>query len=292
MDLIKKLRDTGRPVMNEDGSVNLEGIDFSAADTYLRCPETYRRRYLEGKRSPPGVALLEGTSHHAAMEADNLSKRDTGKIIPARRLTEIFQEKLDEETERANEEHSLVKSTLDWEGEDRGRLLARAKILHVDWSEKWTRKFDPVAVEQSFTKDVDIDRTKFAAYGQTDLTTKDNTVWDFKTSSKAKSQSEVDNSLQLSLYSWAFGHKKVGYIALVKTVTPYIQVVSGERTPGQWVWGAKVLASVVRGIRAGSFPLVNPGGFPPPWFCSEKWCGYWRDCRGKYDVAKPPSNSK
>lgn len=283
MDLIKKLREVGRPVLRPDGTVELAGIDFSAADTYLRCPEQYRRRYIEGKKSPPGVALIEGTSHHHAMEHDNKSKRDKGKQLPAKHLTELFEAKLDEEHEKAEQACAEAKVKFDWEGEDRGRLLARAKVLHVDWHGRHSAAFDPEGVEETFSKDVQARGQSFIAYGQVDLTTKAKAVWDYKTSNKAKRQEDVDQNLQLSLYSWTKGYTDVGIIALVKTATPYIQVVKSTRTPGQHIWAMNVLAAVVDGIRRGSFPLTNPGQFPKPWWCSAKFCGYWDNCRGKWE---------
>lgn len=282
MDLIRKLRETGRPVVREDGSVDLEGIDFSAADTWLRCGEQYRRRYVEGKRSPPGIALVEGTSHHAAMEEDNLSKRDKGKQLPAKALTEVFASRLDAETEKAKGECEAAKSAFDWEGEDRNRLMNRAKLLHVDYAGKWSQKFEPVYVEHSFTRQVELDGKSFTAYGQIDLGTKSH-ILDYKTANRAKSERDVQQNLQLTLYSWAFNIKKVGIIAFVKTKDPYVQYVESERTPGQWVWGMKVLAYAVESIRRGVFPLTNPGAIPAPWHCSPRFCGYWGDCRGRFD---------
>lgn len=284
MDLIKKLREAGRPVINDDGSVDVDGIDFSAVDMWLRCGEQYRRRYVEGKRSPPGIALVEGTSHHKSMEEDNLSKRDKGKALPARQLTEIFETTMTSELAKAEQQCAEHKMKLDWEGEDKQRLLNRAKLLHVDYAGKWSHKFEPVLVEQPFTKTVKVDGTEFVLYGQTDLGTKTH-ILDYKTSSKAKSQRDVDENMQLKLYSWAFDRKQVGIIALVKTATPYVQYreASAPITPGQWVWTLKVVAAAVRSIRAGSFPFTNPGQFPAPWWCSERFCGYWNDCRGKFD---------
>lgn len=269
-------------MVNADGSVDIEGIDFSAADMWLKCGEQYRRRYIEGVKSPPGLAMIEGTSHHHSMEMDNKSKRDKGKQLTAKHLTELFEHKLDEETTKAKGECEKAKVEFDWEGEDRGRLLARAKILHVDWHGK-SPKFDPDIVEDPFTKRVKAGGVEFTMYGQTDLTTKAPAVWDFKTSGKAKNQKDVDENLQLTVYSWVHQIPDVGIIALVKTATPYVQIVPSTRTPGQWVWGMRAIASAVQAIRRGVFPITNPGQFPAPWWCSGRFCGYYSDCRGKYD---------
>ena len=284
MDLIKRLRLAGQPTINEEGHVDVDGIDYSAVDMWLRCGEQYRRRYVEGKRSPPGIALVEGTAHHASMEEDNKSKRDKGKQLTSKQLTDIFETKMDNGIDLAEKDHAANKSVLNWEGEDRGRLLTRAKLLHVDYAGKWSYKFEPELVEESFTKPVETDGVKFTLYGQTDLGTKTH-ILDYKTAAKAKSQRDVDDNLQLTLYSYVFNRPRVGIIAFVKTATPYVQYRESTlpKTPGQWIWGIKVVAAAVKAIRNGSFPLTNPGGFPPPWWCSERFCGYWNDCRGKFD---------
>src|SRR5207247_1670695 len=106
---IQELREGNRPILNLNGSVTLDSIDFSSVDTYLRCPEQWRRRYILGERRPPGVALIEGTSHHTAMEADNKNKIAKGKQLKASDLTEIFREKFNAEKARAESEHEALK---------------------------------------------------------------------------------------------------------------------------------------------------------------------------------------
>ena len=284
MDLIRKLSQTSRPVRQPDGTYEVHGISYSQADMYLRCPRQYYFRYIQGKKTPPAVALVEGTSHHASMEEDNLEKKHKGKALSAANLTEIFEVTLDEEMEKASRDCEELKISFDWEGENKERLLQRAKILHLDYAGKWSAKFDPVGVEDTFSREVrGMGTDPFLSFGVTDLTTKTG-LWDYKTAGKAKSQGDVDNNLQLSLYSWARGMKSVGFITFVKTQNPYVQVIESKRTPGQWMWSVQVLAGAVDGIRRGSFPLTNPGAFPPPWHCNERFCGFWNQCRGKYDV--------
>lgn len=283
MDLIKKLRETGLPLITEDGTiVDMAGINFSMADMYTRCGEQVRRRYVLGEKEPPAIALIEGTSHHKSMEEDNLSKKKTGKQLSAAKLTEIFQTKLDQEVSYAEKQASELHTSLDWEGEDRDALLSRAKKLHEQYAFKYSKKLEPVLIEEPFSKDTEVDGIKFNIYGQTDLTTP-TTLVDYKTSSREKSEKDVGKNLQLSVYSWARELQKAAFVVLVKSGDPHIQLIETERTPGQIQWALRVMARAVDGIRKGSFPLVNPGQFPPPWWCSPKFCGFWGKCRGLYE---------
>jgi hypothetical protein len=272
-----------QPRMLDDGTVDLKGISFTQASMWLRCPRQYKFRYIEGKRLPPAIALTEGTSHHTAMEEDNKRKRDQGKQIQAVELTEIFVDKFDREVARAKEEAEKLKVTVDWEDESRDGIIKRAGILHEDYAGKWSKTVEPVRIESTFARRVDVEGVDFTMFGQLDLTTKSGHLLDYKTSARSKSQRDVDVDLQLTLNSWASGHSQVGWFAFVKE-KPHVQYLTSKRTTGQHLWGIKVVAEVVKAIRAGQFPLTNPGAFPAPWWCSKTHCGYWGICRGAYEA--------
>lgn len=280
---ISELRDGNRPTLNPDGTVLLESIDFSSVDTYLRCPEQWRRRYILGERKPPGIALIEGTSHHASMESDNKEKLHKGKQLKAAKLTDIFVTRFREERKQSEEYHAAAKLKLEWAEETEDNIIARAKILHLQYADKYSKLVVPAEVEEPFSATMPehfSEKKPLRVHGQIDVLSS-TVVYDYKTSAKAKSQQDLDNNLQLTLYSWAKKKSKVAWIALVKTKEPYVQMIESVRTPGQWAWGLKVVARAVDGIRRGSFPLTNPGAFPPPWWCSEKFCGYFSTCRGQ-----------
>lgn len=281
---VKRLRETSRPTLRSDGSVELDGIDFSAADMYLKCPEQYRIRYIEGKRAPPAVSLTEGTGHHKSMEEDNLSKLNKDKALTAAQLTDVFREKFDDDMADNERQCDELKIKFDWGEDSRDRILQRAKVLHHDYACRWTHKFKPVpgGVEKTFVHPVMVRGMTFNMYGQIDLMTKD-LLGDYKTSARPKSQKDVDMNLQLTLYSLAERRRKVGFISFVKAVDPFVQYLESERGPSQWMWGLEVLASAVDGIRRGSFPKTNPGMIPTPWWCSDRFCGFWDRCRGKYE---------
>lgn len=276
---IRKYREVSRPVLRDDGSVDISGIDFSGVDMYLRCGQQYAFRYLEGKRSPPGIALAEGVGHHAAMEADNKRKIKEGKAYGHKQLTELFVDEFDKLIPVYEKECEEVKTKLDWEGEDKNGIVARAQVLHLDYEKRISTKIVPESAEESFAKEATVKEKTFRLYGQIDLTTKKK-VWDYKTSRRAKSQRDADESLQLTLYGWVAEKKEVGLIVLIKD-KPHVELVESTRSTGESLWGLEVAASAVEGIRRGVFNLTKPD--PMAWHCSRRFCGFYGICRGKYD---------
>jgi CRISPR/Cas system-associated exonuclease Cas4 (RecB family) len=279
---IRKLREINLPSVNEDGSVNLKAIDFSAADQYLRCPQAYYRKYVLGQRSPPNGNLLEGIAVHAAMEEDNKTKLKKGKALAAKNLMGVYEasfKKTDEEFTKLCEEQ---KAKFDWDGEDQETMFTRGKVFMNQYAADFSKGVDPTSVEEPFSDNVKVGALEFRLQGQTDVEEKDLVV-DYKTAARPKSHDDLMRSLQLTGYSWARKKKKVSYISFIKTKTPYVQRISGEKSPGMWMWGLEVLASVVDGIRRGSFPMTNPGSIPPPWWCAPDRCGHWGNCRGKFE---------
>ncbi|ANS05717.1 hypothetical protein [uncultured Mediterranean phage] len=277
----ERLRETSVPLIQEDGSVHLSGTNFSAIDMWLRCGKQYEFRYVNGQRQKPGIALAEGTGHHHAVELDNKSKKEHGKQLKPAHMVELFQSKFDEEVAGFEKQCEEDKYILDWRGDTRDGILKRGKTLQTEYVRDYSHTIQPDIIEEPFIREVEVDGVEFKLFGQTDLTTKTHLL-DYKTSKRKKSQGDIDNHLQLSLYSWAKKMKKVGLVVFVKE-KPHIQYIESTRTAGQWMYALKVVASAVKSIRQGSFPLTNPGQFPPPWWCSPTFCGYWKDCRGKFE---------
>lgn len=281
---ISKIREVSRLTLNPDGTVNLQAINYSGIDQYLRCPEQFRRRYIEGKKEPPAVALFEGTSHHKAVEADNKSKLEKGKQLTSHQMMEIFYSTWKDELAQAEKDADELKVKIGWEDEGPDDVVKRGKILQTEYANSFSKMVDPESAEESFLRDVDVRGNKFRLMGQIDLTTKKKVVWDYKTAKRPKTDDDLNLSLQLSTYSWIKQFTEVGYITFVKAAKPYVQMTKPVTVrPGRWLWALDVIASAVDGIRRGSFPKTNPSMFPPPWWCSERHCGFWRDCRGKYE---------
>lgn len=280
---ISKIREASRLTMNPDGTVNLQAINYSTVDMYLRCPRQVLHRYVEGKKTPPAVALMEGTSHHKATEEDNKSKISSGKQLSANKMVEIFESTWKDELRQGEKDADELKVKINWEDDTADSVIKRGKVLQTEYSVKYSPKIDPISAEEPFMKDVDVNGVKFRLMGQIDVVTK-GIVWDYKTAARPKTDRDLATSLQLSSYSWVKQLPKVSYITFVKDKQTVQVMEPVDVSPGRWMFALKVIASAVEGIRRGSFPLTNPSMFPSPWWCSEKFCGFWKNCRGKYEA--------
>ena len=262
-----KIEEHRSPVINVD---TLE-VNNSAIQMYLKCAKQYEFRYVEGIKSRPGIALLEGSSHHKALEINNKNKRDKSKDLSPSALTEIFVEDFRDRVKK--EKNEII-----WQDEKEDDIISRADLLHRDYIRRIAPKIKPVDVEHKFEVPVKVGDLTFTLYGTKDLTTQSH-VWDYKTTTRKRSQNDVDNDLQLTLYSFAAKKKKVGIIEFRKTANPEVGIIESERTVRQTLWALEIAASVVKAVRNKSFPMTNPTN----WWCSPKWCGYWSRCRGKFE---------
>src|SRR3990167_4958989 len=277
MENVRRMRDLSSPVIMDDGTVNLQAINFSAVDMYQRCGKQYWFRYVKGRRSPPSIALAEGSSHHKAVEEDNLEKMSHDRELTSKKLTELFVHEFRNLVPVYQRECDELKTDLDWGGEDEDAVVRRAKILHDHYSSKFSPHLRPVMVEEAVSKEYEVGGVKFRLFGQLDMATRD-TVWDYKAVKRAKTERDARESVQLGVYAKMVGKAKTGFISFVKQ-KPHVEVVRVERTPAGTAGGLGVVASVVDSIRRGSFPLAKPD--PMSWWCSQKFCGDWDDCRGK-----------
>lgn len=253
-------------------------LSFSAVEMYLKCGEQFRRRYVLGDKVKPSIAMIDGHAYHDSAAKANLDKRDGVRVWNPNQMLDQYVINLREGVDKNPE--------MSWEGENEHNLIRKARVLWPDFSRNVYDKTNPDLVEHKVEQNVEVEGVKIPMIGVVDLTTKkkgekhwSNHVYDYKTSSRAKSQKDVDQSVQLDLYSHFTGLRESGLITFVKTANPYIAVVRSRRNPGQIAWTLQVVLSVWRCIKSGAFPLANPDA--GSWWCSERFCGYWPTCRGK-----------
>jgi hypothetical protein len=99
-------------------------------------------------------------------------------------------------------------------------------------------------------------------------------VVDHKVVGRAKSQTDVKEDMQLTVYSHVAKTTAVRFNSFTKTKKPTIKTVEDTRTSADWAWVEYVIQEVAKGIAAGVFIPSAPG-----WSCSSKWCGYYAECR-------------
>ena len=240
----------------------------SQIEMYLRCPMQYKLRYVDGKISPPGIALVEGSSHHEALSVNNKHKIKAGEDLKESDVVDAFAAGLEKRKGEVG----------DWEGETVDDVIHRGRRMIKAYMGDFAPTFTPV--KEEFEVRVHVGPVE--VMGFTDAAGavgKRPSIVDYKTVSRSKSQAELESSLQLSFYAMAESQHgdtdfDVGYVNLLKSGKVNPQFIGYDERRVKWF--RAVAISVANAISLGNFPLTAP----EQWCCSERFCGYWRQCRG------------
>lgn len=255
----------------------------SAIDTYLRCPLQYKFQYIDKLRSPPAVALEEGSSHHFALETNNKHKIHTGKDLPVKQCIEAFKDDFS----------PRIKTIEDWGGDNANVVMERGASIIKTYHAQFAPKLQPTHSERAFAVRIgsipvvgfiDVIGVVNSLFGSNAPLT----VIDYKTVSKAKTQSDVESSLQLSSYADVAKADdprravRVGFCSLVKS-TGRVQFTDATADAGRIAWYRRVVVMVANQISLGNFPACDPNS----WNCSARFCGAWKHCRGAVQAGQP-----
>lgn len=251
-------------------------ISHSQLSMYWRCPEQYRRRYMEGETLPPGIALMTGSAIHKGAEINFRQKIDSHKDLPVDDIVEI-----------STAAFNVAKSggyTLSEDETQQGRDVVlgeatdqTAALAKVHATEQ-APDYQPVEVEH-LTRIV-FPHATHDLLAITDLRDDQGRLTDIKTAAKRKPQSAVDESVQLTIYAAAysiehgFQPSEVRLDTLIKTKTPGRQVLSSKRDHRDYAVLVHRINVTLSAIEAGLFPPCVPDS----WQCSDRWCGFFRTC--------------
>ena len=257
-----------------------EHLSPSAINMYMRCPIQYYKRYIEGKKRPPGVSMMEGTCHHGTCEFNNIKKRKTGTDRKEKQVIQHFCDTF----------HDKQKEIGDWEGIKERDVLLRGKKLQAAYINNFAPRLKPRLIEQEFV--LQVGPVKILCYMDVAgtltpilrKTPEENVVCDYKTASKNKSEAELDDSYQLTTYGICDMAErvtdvfpKVGMCVFKKIKVPMVEWQFGMMSQRRIEWFIITTLSIADSISKGSFPVCNP---VYNFLCSPKWCGYWDECMG------------
>lgn len=241
----------------------------SQIDMYLRCGESYRRRYIEGERIPPGVAMLQGTGVHAGAEVNFRQKVTSRTDLPASDIIDAAVDGFD---------RSLLGGyQIDSDGPAPDEARDQVATIAELYADEVAPEYQPVHVEQAVKIELP---GPYDMLGILDMADDHGRVVDIKTTGKAKTQTECDTSAQLTFYAAA--HKvltgelasEVRLEVLVKTKRPKRVMLASTRGQEHFAALANKINAVSAGIQAGVFLPAEPGS----WMCSQKFCGYYHTC--------------
>lgn len=253
---------------------------------YLKCPQQYKYRYIDGLPSRLSSAAWFGISAHGALEHNFEQKIFSKKDLPANKVVDVFANQMETE-----------KDTIDWEGKFRDEI-DMGKWLLTEYVNEYARVIKPKAVEKKV--EIEISGVSKPFLGYVDLLNSDSTIMDFKTTSRAPSPYSMKNHLlQLTGYAYSlvklqdsrdvFTEEEAAKIKkaraihtrmdfMVKTKTPKIIPKPIKRTIGDMKRFVGVVQAVTAAIEAGAF---YPNFTSP--LCNPKYCSYYEKCQKDYN---------
>ncbi|MCK5016063.1 MAG: PD-(D/E)XK nuclease family protein [Candidatus Peribacteraceae bacterium] len=268
-------------------------LSASSVGMYCRCPFQFFKRYVEGKKQPPGVAMEEGKSHHVALEGNNRHKIKKGRDRKAKENVEQF---CDDWSDR---QKGIPKKQWQFSNDTPKSIVTRGTIIQTKYAKEIAPLFKPKWVEKEVRIDIGpvhmlgyIDVYGSLKLDQFGFLSKNGnykpTVMDYKTAARAKSVKELENSIQLGTYGMAVikevsglslkkNPPQVGFGVLKKTKEPQVEVQITQMNLNRLLWYRRIVLSVAKAISAGIFPLCNPCENN---LCNERFCGFWHECRG------------
>lgn len=245
----------------------------SQLETYCRCPEQYRRRYIEGEIIPPGIAILKGKGFHVGAETNMRQKIDSHEDLPASEIVDAAVSGF--ETEAAGGYLLTADESESDVGQAKDSLAAMAECH----AEQQAPDYQPVLVEQRVRIELPGARDLL---GIVDLADDLGRVTDFKTAGRKKRQEDADTSVQLTTYAAAYHAvrgeppKSLRLDSVVQTRAgkTYRDLLETQRSEPDLIALANRINAIASGVEAGNFPPTTPGA----WWCSPRWCGYWATC--------------
>ena len=248
-----------------------EHISPSQISTMLTCGMQYKFRYIEGIKSPPGVALVVGSGTHDGVEYNLTSKINTGELCSIEEISDVtaasVRKRWDDEEPQVND------------GESRGKAVDQAVGLAVAHHKQLASTIDPKRVELKL--EISVDGFPVDILGFADIEENTRSIRDVKTLGQKKQQSFIDSSLQLTFYDWAYeiveGVKPTSlhFDVLVKNKKPVVQLLETERDEDDRVRFMHYAEYLVDMVERGAFHPAIPGS----WQCSPRFCGYWDMCK-------------
>lgn len=256
---------------------NIKEYHQSEIAMFLKCGKSWEFRYIQGIKTPPKAALTVGSSVDAGVTRNLAQKIETKKDLTVDEVLDVY-----------STDFEIRASETEWGDDNRGEQKDMGAKLIKLHHEAFAPKIDPATVQEKFVIETD---AGFNIGGTIDLTEKDGTIADTKTSKSKYDENAVFRALQPAVYDFAYealnGKKAKSFrydvlIKPTKTLPARSQQVEAQVTPDDRSWLFETIHSVDKAIKAGvALPASDTS-----WACSKEWCGFWDRCKGKNGGAK------
>jgi hypothetical protein len=256
----------------------------SGLETLFRCGEQYKRIYILGQRVPPDVPRIRGISvHHAAARNLTYKVEHKGRLLSLSHVKDIARDAFVKSWKSEPVKLTLIEQQLG---------VKKVRGLGIDTSVKLAalhhKELAPIifpikgGIERKWV--IQCPGRPFDLAGQLDVQEEPESygirivrLRDLKTKSKSPTQSEVNSSIQFTLYNMAIevnDKKKVDEVwmdALVTTKTPKCVSLKSARSANDFKAFMNLFDRACEVITKDAFTPTSPRN----WWCSKTWCGFY-----------------
>jgi hypothetical protein len=260
--------DVARVRVDPPAVLPVDYLSLSSIKLFMRCPERWRRRYIEKEIEPSSGKMVLGSAAGAALAQHYGHQMESGEGFGQEQLLDEFSSEWEERTEREE---------VAWGGESPGELKdSGAGALRV-YHARFAPEVEPVSVEREI--ELSWPGVYWKVTGFMDLEDAAGRVRDYKMG-KRVSQADADADLQPTTYlaaRRAEGNPAAGFTFdnMIRNKTPTADVVSTTRSELQLDLLTDRIFTIAREIEWRCLTDTWSGAAPGTWFCST--CGY-RDC--------------
>lgn len=251
----------------------LETLSISSLALFWRCPERWRRRYLQREREPQSGAMIVGKAVGAAI-TQHYAAQIAGQSLSASDADDICGAEFDE---------SALRPQTDFGEDDPGELRGHGREALRSYLAEIAPGVRPVSVERKV--ELRFGGAEWAFTGYLDVEDETGTVIDVKVGKKHVTAPAAKRSPQATSYLLAramegrpAGRFEFHSVRRGAVRGEHCQVVPAQRSDGQLLALERRIAQTARLIarcaETGEWALSSPDG----WWCSQRMCAFWRSC--------------
>jgi len=248
----------------------------TAIDMYHFCGEQFRRRYIEGEKIPPAVAMIVGTGTDESVNQNMRHKMENGKLMELAQVKAVARDALGNAWSKgvwlSDDEAKIGPSKV------KGQAIDKTVRLATVHATQKAEKINPTHVQRKWT--VELKGYPVDLAGTIDVQEGGKWVRDTKTSGKTPNQNMADKSMQLTTYAMAVkvldGKEPEGVALdyLIDTKEPKVVTLESKRNNDDFRILLRRIEGMIQAIDKGVFLPASPRD---P-MCSEKYCGFHSSC--------------
>jgi CRISPR/Cas system-associated exonuclease Cas4 (RecB family) len=250
----------------------IKHLSYIQLNTYLRCPQQYYYRYIEGKIYPPKARLCQGQAFHSTQEDGFSKKLGYRKGYKTSDLKILFAEYFDDQMR--------TQDPVFEEDDTHGKLLDQGVEAVAVYGREKACRIWPKQVEMPF--EITFSNAAITFKGRIDLIDVRNRLLDMKLRRRRFSENDLKTDMQMTSYFvgfreiFGFDPSYLGFdVTLLQKEVKFerVPVVRDGRNVRNFL---DTVAGISKAIQSGIF-YPNTTGY----LCSPDWCGYWNICQEK-----------